>query len=100
LSGKYSSFSHSSSILQIFDSDYFGVYFGSGDLCFWCDNIYALGEQTNGFTDVDGNSFVQPAEGPHALNNGEKGNFVLVAFQVLLVKPVEGSFVRRIGCSF
>jgi hypothetical protein len=76
----------------VLDGDAFGIHFGSDDLCFCPTKSCALGEQTNGYTDV-GYSFVPEAvsdEGSYALNNGEKAGFVFTAFQVLLVKPVEG----------
>jgi hypothetical protein len=75
---------------QTFDRDDFGVSFC--DMCFWQTNAYALGEQTNGASYVGGmfSGFASSVEGPCALSNGERDGFVYTAFQVLLVKPIEG----------
>jgi hypothetical protein len=75
---------------QTLDLDEWGINFGYSEMCFWRTGVYALGQQTHGRTIV-GFSFAQPAEGPYAFNNGERGGFVLTAFQVLLVRPVDGS---------
>jgi hypothetical protein len=73
------------------EGDEYGIAFGDGfDLIFWYNKNYALGQRINGYTTVTGDSFAQPAEGPHALNNGEEDSFVFTAFQVLLVRPTEG----------
>jgi hypothetical protein len=75
--------------VQIYDHDDVGLAFSG--LWFWWDGkTFALGEQTNGYTDLEGRSFVEPAEGPYALNSGENRDFVFTAFQVLLVRPVDG----------
>jgi hypothetical protein len=76
---------------QICDHDIYGFIF-YGLVFRRQGETFVLGEQTNGFTDLgEGRSgFVEPAEGPYALNNGEKYGFVFTAFQVLLVKPVDG----------
>jgi hypothetical protein len=59
-------------------------------LSFWhSGQTFALGRRTNGDTNV-GDSFTQPAEGRCALNNGDPNGFVFTAFQVLLVRPIEG----------
>jgi hypothetical protein len=71
--------------LQFGDDGWFGA-----DLCFWHSSTSALDQYNNGYTHV-GSSFVEPAEGPSALNNGEERDMVFTAFQVLLVKPVDGS---------
>jgi hypothetical protein len=80
--------------MQVFDYDEYGLVFGGGfDLCFWHTNAYALGEENNGYNyvgDLMLSCFVRPAEGPQSLNNGERSGFVFSAFQVLLVKPVDG----------
>jgi hypothetical protein len=68
--------------------------FGGTDLRFWYNNNYALGQKTNGYTNVGG-SFEQPDEGPYALNNGEMNGFVFTSFHILLVKPT-----GRYGQSF
>jgi hypothetical protein len=74
----------------LFDGGVYGMLLGDGnDLLFWHSGTYVLGQLTNGYTNVI-SSFVTPAEGPHALNNGVYGNFAFTAFQVLLVRPVEG----------
>jgi hypothetical protein len=79
---------------QIYDTDNYGLHFGGGgDLGFWYRHSFALGQRTNGCTHV-GSSFVTPAEGPFALNNGEQEDFVFAAFQVLLVRPVDGLHLR------
>jgi hypothetical protein len=75
--------------MQTYDSEISGLYFGAGDMCFWYNRISKLGMPTNGGTN-SGSSFVRPDEGRSALNNGERDITVLTAFQVLLVKPVEG----------
>jgi hypothetical protein len=75
--------------VQIYDHENDGIAFHG--LWFWHSGAFALGEQTNGFTDLKWDSgFVVPAEGRYELNNGEEGGFVFTAFQVLLVRPVEG----------
>jgi hypothetical protein len=77
--------------VQICDHDNFGIAFSGLYFCH-SGTTYALGEQTNGWTNLGG-GFMYSAEGRHALNNGEEKGFVFTAFQVLLVRPVEGLFV-------
>jgi hypothetical protein len=74
---------------QVNGDDHYGLYFGLSDLSFWRFRSFALGQETNGSTHA-GSSFVQPSEGPYALNNGEQKGFVFTAFQVLLVRPTDG----------
>jgi hypothetical protein len=78
--------------LQTFDRDDVGISFSG--LFFWHLHRYALGQPTNGLiTDLKSRSFVVPAEELYALTNGERGGFVFSAFQVLLVRPVEGLWI-------
>jgi hypothetical protein len=79
----------STAVMQLCDDDDFGINFGGGDLFFWHHNTYELGQPTNGSNQISFH-FVEPAEGPCALNNGEYGGFVLTAFQVLLVRHFDG----------
>jgi hypothetical protein len=81
---------------QVIDHDNYGISFDG--LVFWqAGRAFALGEQTTGFTDLNLGTFVKPAEGRYALNNGEYGGFVFTAFQVLLVRPTEGLCSRSFG---
>jgi hypothetical protein len=77
-------------VVQIFDADDNAVSFNMGTLCFWHTKTFALGQQTNGFNNNIGFGFLRTDEGPYALNSGKYGGFVFTAFQVLLVRPVEG----------
>jgi hypothetical protein len=72
--------------VQINDNDDVGIAFRG--LLFWrAGKTYALGEQTNGFTEII-LCFERLAEGRYALNNGEEDGIVITAFQVLQVKAI------------
>jgi hypothetical protein len=79
-------------VAQTFEQNSSGLRFGRADLCFWDYGTYKLGQETNGYTHL-GHSFAVPAEGPFALNNGERAGFVFTAFQVLLVKSADGLII-------